>query len=61
MITLQHIHYEIHDEVSKNDKVHNGFIKLFKGTVELISRGGEVCTYNSNLFYKSDDWNHHDL
>ena len=28
MITLQHIHYEIHDEVSKNDKVHIGFIKI---------------------------------
>ena len=27
MITLQHVHYEIHDEVGKNDKVHNSFIK----------------------------------
>ena len=43
MITLWKVHYEIHDEVSKNDKVHNGFIKLFKGTVELISSGGGEC------------------
>ncbi len=28
MITLYHVHYEIHDEVSKNDKAHNSFIKL---------------------------------
>ena len=29
MITLHlHVHYEIHDEVSKNDKVHNSFIKF---------------------------------
>ena len=27
MITLEHVHYEIHDEVSNNDKVHNSFIK----------------------------------
>ena len=27
IITLKHVHYEIHDEVRKNDKVHNGFIK----------------------------------
>jgi len=26
MITLLHVHYEIHDEVSKNDKVHNSLI-----------------------------------
>ena len=26
MITLYHVHYEIRDEVSKNDKVHNSFI-----------------------------------
>ena len=29
MITLQHVHYEIHSEVSKNDKVHNSVIKYF--------------------------------
>ena len=28
MITLKHLHYEIHDEVSNNDKVHNSFIKF---------------------------------
>jgi len=28
MITLYHVYYEIHDEVSNNDKVHNRFIKL---------------------------------
>jgi len=27
MVTVEHVHYEIHDEVSKNDKVHNSFIK----------------------------------
>ena len=27
MITLKHVHYEIPDEVSKNEKVHNSFIK----------------------------------
>ena len=27
MVTLSQVHYEIHDEVSKNDKVHNSFIK----------------------------------
>jgi len=27
MITLKHVHYEIFDEVRKNDKVHNSFIK----------------------------------
>ena len=27
MITVEHVHYEIHDELSKNDKVHNSFIK----------------------------------
>ena len=32
MITLQHVHNKIHHEVSKNDKVHNSFIKY---TVEL--------------------------
>ena len=28
MITL-YVHYEIHDEVRKNDKVHNSFIKKY--------------------------------
>ena len=28
MITL-YVYYEIHDEVSKNDKVHNSFIKYY--------------------------------
>ena len=27
MIFIAHVYYEIHDEVSKNDKVHNSFIK----------------------------------
>ena len=27
MITVYHVHNEIDDEVSKNDKVHNSFIK----------------------------------
>ena len=35
MITLQHVHYEIHDEVSKNDKVHNCFIKVLLFTDEI--------------------------
>ena len=26
MITVQHVYYEIHDEVRKNDRVHNSFI-----------------------------------
>ena len=26
IITLKHVYYEIHDEVRKNDKVHNSFI-----------------------------------
>ena len=30
MITLYHVYYEIHDEVSKNDKVYNSFIKVSK-------------------------------
>ena len=30
MIILYPVHYEIHDEVSKNDKVHNSFIKDLK-------------------------------
>ena len=29
MITLQHVYYEIDDEVSRNDKVHNNFRKKF--------------------------------
>ena len=29
MITLEHVHYEIHDEVSKIDKEHNTFIKCY--------------------------------
>ena len=30
MITFWHVYFEIHDEVqSKNDKVHNSFIKYF--------------------------------
>ena len=29
MITLQHVHYEMHDEVKKNAKVHNIFTKIF--------------------------------
>ena len=33
MITLQHVHYEIHDEVSNNDKVHNSFIKNNKKSI----------------------------
>ena len=28
MITLKHVHYEIHDEVRMNDKVHYSFIKV---------------------------------
>ena len=28
MITLKHVDYEIHDEVSNNDKVHYSFIKI---------------------------------
>ena len=28
MITWYHVYYEIHDEVSNNDKVHNSFIKV---------------------------------
>ena len=27
MITLYYVYYEIHNEVSKNDKVNNSFIK----------------------------------
>ena len=30
MITVKHVHNEIHDEVSKNDKVHNSFINKIK-------------------------------
>jgi len=29
MITLYHFHNEIHDEVRKNDKVHNSLIKNY--------------------------------
>jgi len=29
MITLEHVHYEIHDEVSKIDKEHNSYIKCY--------------------------------
>ena len=28
MINLKHVHFEIHDEVRKNDKVNNSFIKF---------------------------------
>ena len=33
MITLQHVHYEIHDEVSNNDKVHYSFMKNNKKSI----------------------------
>ena len=29
IFTLQHVHYEIHDEERENDKVHDSFIKQF--------------------------------
>jgi len=35
MITLYHVHYEIHDEVSKNDKAHNGLIKVFSAQLQM--------------------------
>ena len=37
MITLYHVHYEIHDEVRKNDKVHNSFIKFDAEKLSKIS------------------------
>ena len=39
--TLKHVHYEIHDEVSNNDKEHNSFIKtvLFPETINIFQIG----------------------
>ena len=45
MITLQHVHYEIHDEMSKNDKVHNSFIKkieIVKWSYKMLKKQNEV-------------------
>ena len=39
MITLEHVHIEIHDEVNNNDKVHYSFIKQnmkFKNKYKVI-------------------------
>ena len=36
MITLLHVYYKIHDEVSKNDEVHNSFIKNIVPNLELV-------------------------
>ena len=44
MIILQHVHYKIHDEVRKNDKVHNSFYNTSFGWIYFrnsISRRGE--------------------
>jgi len=40
MITLEHVHHEINDEVSKNDKVHNSLIKVYF-----------ILFYNKKCFY----------
>ena len=39
MITLYRVHYEIHDEVRKNDKIRNSFIKIiyFKIVFQVIN------------------------
>ena len=39
MITLQHFHYEIPDEVN-NDKVHNSFIKVFTYEIKNVTDKG---------------------
>ena len=41
MITLKHVYYEIHDEVSKYDWIHNSLIKALK----------KVEIFNSNWKY----------
>ena len=47
MITLLHVHYEIHDEVRKNDKVHNSFIKaIFKFVLN-----SKIIFCIANFFY----------
>ena len=42
MITFQQVHYEIHDEVSNNNKVHNRFIK--EKTVRFKKEKRSCCT-----------------
>ena len=38
MITLWHVHYEIYDEVRKNKKVQNSFLKkLYKFSYQIAS------------------------
>ena len=51
MLTLYRVYYEIHDEVSKNDKVHNSFIKYKNCTVctEVSSFVGDPVLKYSEL------------
>ena len=55
MITLLYVHYEIHDEVRKNDKVHNGFIKnitkriFLQGTVNIFFK--RIFSQNAKVFH----------
>ena len=52
MITLQNVYYEIQDELSKNEKLHNSFIKYFNwlepSRKEKISVQNPDSTANQN-------------
>ena len=50
MITLLYVHYEIHDEVRKNGKVHNSFIKNI--TKRIFLQGTVNIFFQANFFTK---------